>query len=105
MFITGYYWIYGLVNLHYALSNILPAVLFLLWILLRVFCIQISNTETMNLIYGKIKDDIYNTCDDEMRPSGIIVQDRRVRIGGYLATLFTSRYMTVVYMFIRHTGI
>lgn len=73
MFMTGYYWIYGLVNLHHALSNILPAVLFLLWILLRVFCIEISNTETMNLIYGKIKDDIYNTCDDEMRPSGIIV--------------------------------
>jgi len=73
IFIISYHWLYALVNVHYALSNILPVFIFLLWFFFRSLCFHIKNTETMNIIYSKIKNDFYNTCDDEMRPLGIII--------------------------------
>lgn len=73
IFMISYHWLYALVNVHYALSNILPIFIFLLWFFFRSLCFHIRNTETMNIIYSKIKDDFYNTCDDEMRPLGIII--------------------------------
>lgn len=84
IFLISYHWLYALVNLHYAFSNILPAFIFLLWFFFRSLCFQVRNTQTINIIYNKIKKDYYYSCDDEMRPMGLIIHRSPCWVPSYI---------------------
>jgi hypothetical protein len=68
-----YSYLYGIVNAHYALCNILPIILFVAWMTARMTGHIITNVEQMNIIYGKIKNDWCREYDDEMRPCGYVL--------------------------------
>ena len=72
---SNFAWIYGIVNIQKAYGNIIPVFMVLLRMMFQVYCHQIHNTQSMNIIYRKIKYDFYKDYDDDMRPSGLIIHN------------------------------
>lgn len=94
---SAYSYIYGIVNAHYAICNILPLILFGAWITIRMTGHTITNIEQMNIIYSKIKNDWCREYDDEMRPCGYILhRPRHGFIPRYIVyKMYWDRNMTV----------